>query len=85
MYFNVSLSQMLLELLSAKLYGYEELVTFWCTRVRKNIGGNGLVTGNCLTLQTAICSSTLCIKSRGRVIFVQWHMQGYQLYYTKLS
>ena len=29
-----------------------------------NIGENSLLTGNCPCLQTAICSSTPCIKSR---------------------
>ena len=40
------------------------------TRVSKHTGGNCLVTGNFLSLQTAICSSTPCINSKGQCTYL---------------
>ena len=55
------------------------------TRVGKHTGGNCLVIGNFLSLQTAICSSTLCINSRGQCTYLHQSKDLMLIVYKSLN
>ena len=55
------------------------------TRFSKHTGGNCLVTGNFLSLQKAICSSTLCINSRGQCTYLHQSKDLMLIVYESLN
>ena len=55
------------------------------TRFSKHTGGNCLVTGNFLSLQTVIYSSTLCINSRGQCTYLHQSKDLMSIVYESLN
>ena len=70
------------------LFGFTPIDTYATnvlTRISKHTGGNCLVTSNFLSLQTTICSSTLCINSRGQCTYLHQSKDLMLIVYESLN
>ena len=70
-----------------RLFSANVLVRSYSTRTRvsKHTGGNCSVTGNFLSLQTTICSSTPCINSRGQCTYLHQSKDLMLIVYESLN